>query len=119
MGIAVSLRCGLRAEQHALAYLQQQGLSCLTQGYRCRWGELDLVMRHDDTLVVVEVKMRRANIRRYGHPVTPAKQRKIICATEAYLAHHPMTYKALRFDVLLLQQQYIVQWLQDAFRPET
>ena len=48
-------------EQQALVFLQQQGLQLVQQNYSCRFGEIDLVMREQQTLVFVEVKFRRSN----------------------------------------------------------
>ena len=45
-------------ESRAAAYLERHGLAVLAHGYRCRVGELDLVCRDDDQLVIVEVRAR-------------------------------------------------------------
>ncbi|UJP01573.1 MAG: YraN family protein, partial [Nitrosomonas sp.] len=49
---------GSDAEQIALTYLQRQNLVLVAQNYRCRFGEIDLIMRDGATLVFVEVRMR-------------------------------------------------------------
>ena len=46
------------AEQLACGYLQRHGLQLLTRNYRCRRGEIDIVMRDGDSLVFVEVRYR-------------------------------------------------------------
>ena len=50
---------GAAAEQLASAYLQRQGLQFLAANYRCRFGEIDLVMRDGKQTVFVEVGRRR------------------------------------------------------------
>ena len=49
---------GIWAEQLAQRYLQQQGFTLLTQGYCCRYGEIDLIMVNAEQLIFVEVKAR-------------------------------------------------------------
>lgn len=53
-------RQGDWAEQYALELLGQQGWLLLDRQWRCRWGELDLVLRKGNRLLLVEVKARRA-----------------------------------------------------------
>lgn len=47
------------AEQHALRLLLQRGWRLLDRNWRCRWGELDLVLAKPQRLLLVEVKGRR------------------------------------------------------------
>lgn len=49
---------GRDAEDRALDWLERRGLSLVTRNWRGHRGELDLVMRHGPTLVVVEVRAR-------------------------------------------------------------
>jgi putative endonuclease len=49
---------GSAAEDAALRYLETQGCALIERNYRCRLGELDLVMRDGDSLVFVEVRAR-------------------------------------------------------------
>ena len=78
----------------------------MERNYRTRFGELDLILRHQSTLVFVEVKLRRGT--GYGDPldaVTPRKQRAIRTLAERYLATKGPDFEAVRFDVvgILLQ----------------
>ena len=50
---------GTGAEDLACAYLQQNGLRLLARNYRCRSGEIDLIMRDGEYLVFVEVRYRK------------------------------------------------------------
>jgi putative endonuclease len=78
---------GAAAEDRALAYLLRQGLALVVRNYRCKGGEIDLVMRAaDGTLAFVEVRQRSG--RAFGGAaasVTPAKQRRVLRAAEHYL----------------------------------
>jgi putative endonuclease len=50
---------GDNAERLACQYLQRHGLKLLGRNFRCRGGEIDLIMQHGDSLVFVEVRYRR------------------------------------------------------------
>lgn len=115
--IPMSPSQGAQAEQLAAQFLQQRGLKLITQNYRCRVGEIDLVMQHAETLVFVEVRMRgnalfggaRASIDQH-------KQAKLIRTAQHYLAtlaHTP----PCRFDAVLMQDANGrgIEWVQDAF----
>jgi len=70
---------GVVAEKKALTYLLDQGLTLLHQNYYCRFGEIDLIMLDQDTLVFIEVRYRNNN--KFGGAlasINQTKQRKII-----------------------------------------
>ncbi len=106
---------GQTAEARAEAYLAAQGLTPVARNWRCRFGEIDLVMRDRDTLVFVEVRLR--NHRDFGDglaSVTPAKQKKLLAAARQYLG----TLKTLppcRFDVVAMRDGTQPDWLRNAF----
>lgn len=105
---------GRAAEARAEAYLQTAGLRPVTRNYRCRAGELDLVMRERDTLVFVEVRARRHA--RYGaaaETVDARKRRRLLLAAQHYLQAHDHRGPA-RFDVLAITGGEI-EWIRDAF----
>src|SRR2546428_515892 len=54
------MKAGDRAEQIAAGYLRRKGLALIETHYRCRWGEIDLILRDLDTVVFTEVKLRRS-----------------------------------------------------------
>ncbi|MCG8115726.1 MAG: YraN family protein, partial [Candidatus Thiodiazotropha endolucinida] len=59
--IAKHLEYGQQAEQQALDFLQSRGLRLQERNFRCKTGEIDLVMRDAGTLVFVEVRFRQSN----------------------------------------------------------
>src|SRR5690606_14695403 len=59
-------RRGSAAEESALAWLEQAGLTLLARNLRCRLGEIDLLMRDGDVLVFVEVRARGRGAAAYG-----------------------------------------------------
>ena len=86
-------RLGDWAEQRALRLLRQRGWRLLDRQWRCRWGELDLVMRKGQRLLLVEVKARR------GGPggvdggglaaLRPDKRLRLRRSWDCWLAAHP------------------------------
>ncbi len=112
---AAHLVRGEQAEQQALQLLINNGLNLLSRNFRCKYGELDLIMTDQQTLVIVEVRFRQTD--RYGsaaESVTPKKQSRIIAATQMYLAAHP-TQNPVRFDVVALSGNGKMEWLKNAF----
>jgi len=119
-----NLRKGLRFEDQASGYLQANGLLLLQSNYRCRFGEIDLVMRDDDTLCFVEVKFRKSLL--FGGAaasIPQAKQSKIVKTALFYIASHQhLANQAMRFDALLIQHQADgsnqINWIRNAFYAE-
>jgi putative endonuclease len=105
---------GAAAEQAAADYLIGQGLKLVARNFRCRGGEIDLVMHDGPTLVFVEVRARsRADFGGAAESITPTKQGRIILAARHYLAQHGIDAPC-RFDAVLLQAGRL-QWLKAAF----
>ncbi len=106
---------GQSAETRAEAFLQTHGLKPLARNWRCRFGEIDLIMRDGATLVFVEVRLRsRADFGGAAASVTANKQRKLLAAARQYLA----TLKTLppcRFDVVALSGDGVPDWIKNAF----
>jgi len=101
--------------------LQQSGLTLLARNFHCRFGEIDLVMRENDTLVFVEVRKRSSN--RFGSAaasITIQKQQRLLTAAEVFLRRHPaLATMNMRFDVVAIDGagsdlKPVVQWLRNA-----
>ncbi|WP_424192926.1 YraN family protein [Ampullimonas aquatilis] len=107
---------GDQGEDAALVYLQQQGLRLLERNWRCKAGEIDLIMQDDATLVFVEVRRRKND--RFGGAaasVTWHKQQKLIRAAQWYL-QQAGAEPACRFDVLAWQDDVAQpDWQRNAF----
>lgn len=106
---------GRDKERLASDYLVGQGLQPVARNHRCRFGEIDLVMRDGATLVFVEVRYRGSG--RFGGPAATVdirKQRRIALAAADYLKSHRSVLPC-RFDVVAIGAQDQIQWLKDAF----
>ena len=112
---------GAWAEDMALAFLLERGLRMVTRNYRCRHGEIDLILDDGDTLVFAEVRYRAAGaLVSATESVTLAKQRRLLASAEYYLQRHgEHERRECRFDVLALSGDRptpVVQWLRDAIQ---
>ncbi|MBS4051376.1 MAG: YraN family protein [Methylomonas sp.] len=108
---------GDNAERQALAYLQQQGLTLVASNYRCKAGELDLVMRDGAALVIVEVRYRKSE--QFGGAlasITRQKQARIVAATQHYVIINKLSHCAIRFDVVALSGDSRINWIKNAFQ---
>lgn len=111
---------GAASEARAEAFLHERGLRTRTRNYRCRGGELDLVMNDGDTLVFVEVRLRRpGQFASALESVTAGKQQRVIRAAQHYLLRYRLTERVrCRFDVVALDRldpNAPVDWVSDAF----
>lgn len=109
---------GAEAETLACAWLQSRGLRLQARNYRCRHGEIDLIMRDGDQLVFIEVRYRRSD--RFGsaaETVNRSKQTRLIGAASHYLQARGGS-PSCRFDVLALSgpRGERVDWIRDAFQ---
>lgn len=111
---------GLLGEELALEYLLAHGLKLLERNYRCKVGELDLVMLDGTTLALIEVRCRRSND--YGGAaasVTWDKQRRLVRAAEHLLMKRAALKRyPARFDVIAITAggaDAKVDWIKRAF----
>ena len=107
---------GTAAEQLALDHLLGQGLTLVARNYRCRMGEIDLVMHDADTTVFVEVRLRgRSTYANAAESIDARKQGRIIAAAHHYLMGKPD--RPCRFDCVLLSHLDAggIEWLRAAF----
>jgi len=106
---------GNTMEEHACVFLQRQGLRLIDRNYRCRRGEVDLIMLDSDTLVFVEVRYRQSS--RFGTAVETVgtrKQASLSAAASHYLAHC-RKQPPCRFDVVGIDGNQRIEWIKNAF----
>ncbi len=101
---------GAAAEARALAFLQQQGLTLVEQNFSCRWGEIDLILRDQETLVFVEVRQRSSA--RFGGAaasVSAGKQATLWRTAEVYL-QRIRRIPVCRFDLIAIDGDQL-EWM--------
>lgn len=117
----MQLERGRLWESRAADHLERHGLAILARGYRCRLGELDLVAREGEFLVIVEVRARAsAAICSAVESIGPHKRRRIVQATRHLLMRRAAWQNApIRFDVVAFDgidgPAPTVQWIRNAF----
>ena len=103
---------GYKAEEKALSFLKERGLTVVERNFRCRFGEIDLIMQDNEVLVFVEVRKRK-NLGFGGAAasVSYAKQQRLVKTARFYLlGSHRVP--SCRFDVLAFDGDQC-QWLKN------
>jgi putative endonuclease len=114
-------RTGQNAEDAAVRFLESQGLTILLRNFRRRLGELDIVAREGDILVIAEVRTRSSE--RFGGAaasVDARKQGKLLRAAAQLLQQRKDLAKyKVRFDVIVVHRpssrEPQVEWIKHAF----
>lgn len=106
---------GQRSERQAEDWLQSHNLILVARNHRCRQGEIDLIMRDGDTLVFIEVRLRRHTD--FGGAIASVdrrKQQRLVTAARHWLHRHPWEGPC-RFDVIGLDGTREPEWIRNAF----
>ena len=85
-----TLQKGQHFEQLAEELLKKNGLIYITKNFRSKYGEIDRIMTHKDTLVFIEIRYRSCT--HFGHgfeTVTQSKQQRLIKTAAFYLQQNP------------------------------
>lgn len=96
-----TLAFGARGEQLAAEFLTDAGYDILERNWRCPLGEIDIIARHHDTVVFVEVKTRSGT--GFGHPfeaVTREKVRRLRRLVGAWCAETTPRPRRMRIDII-------------------
>jgi putative endonuclease len=107
---------GPAAEDAAAAFLAGRGLKLVERNYRCRYGEIDLVLRDGLTLVFVEVRYRgNSSFGGAAESITASKRKKLLKAARHYMAAQG-NFQDCRFDAVLLDGGTDgIEWVVNAF----
>lgn len=107
---------GIWAETIAAMYLCLKGYKILERRYKTKVGEIDIIARHKNTVVFIEVKSRPSYDQAL-EAVLPQARRRIERTAEHFLAASPV-YAGfnLRFDVLAVTGAFSVQHLDNAWQ---
>jgi len=112
----VSTETGRRAEQVAADYLTARGYRVLSQNWRTRWCEIDLVALKDDIIYFVEVKYRRTT--NFGGGLDYITQRKLSqmhFAAEFWMARHGSAARDYRLAAVEVtgEDYSVTAWLDE------
>ena len=117
--MAKHLELGKAGEDAALAHYLDSGFQLIARNWRCRTGELDLILSRDELLVFCEVKTRRGTAHGGGFEAVDAqKQAKLRTLAELFMMATGRWNAAARFDVasvLLTDRDTTVDIFEDAF----
>jgi len=95
---------GKRGEQLACRALEKKGYRILHKNYRCRHGEIDLIARHGDYIVFIEVRSKTGNA--FGAPeesLTVAKKNRLTATALDYLTSHHGLPENWRIDFVAVE----------------
>ncbi len=95
---------GILGEKLATGFLKKRGYRILETNYRCPEGEIDIVARHKDYLVFIEVRTKRSL--KFGTPeesITPAKMARLRTVAARYQQTHENLPLLCRIDVVALE----------------
>ena len=117
------IQLGQDAEQLAFRFLSDKGLRLVRRNFRCRHGEIDLIMLDKSCLVFVEVRCRgETSFVKAILTVDNRKQQKLSRTAGMFLAmNRRYGTHVCRFDVVGISRRRdapaSIDWMQDAFRP--
>ncbi|HEX4068514.1 MAG TPA: YraN family protein [Candidatus Babeliales bacterium] len=109
---------GKEGELLVAQHLQKNGYTIITQNYRKRFGEVDIIAQKKDTVAFVEVKWRHNPLVDPAELIGPSKQKKIISIAKHFLSQHNEEEIICRFDVALIEDNsnsINLQYIENAF----
>ncbi|GMM86273.1 YraN family protein [Pseudoalteromonas sp. MTN2-4] len=109
---------GMHYEQLAEQYLQAQGLRAVARNYICKYGEIDLIMEDQNTLVFVEVKYRKSQS--YGGAIaalSPSKLQKLQRSIYHYLECKKLKNLPIRIDFIAIEgvSSDNIKWIKNIY----
>lgn len=112
----MSTEVGRRAEQVAADYLGALGYQVLSQNWRTRWCEIDVVARKNGIIYFVEVKYRRTTSFGSGLDyITHRKLTQMHFAAEFWMARHALAAHDYRLAAVEVtgDDYSVTAWLDD------
>ena len=110
---------GIIAEQIAIYALRLKGYRILAQRYKTRYGEIDIIARHKNAIVFIEVKARQGEDEALS-AVTHKMKTRIENAARDYISRNPVVQElSVRFDFIAISPPFFFRHLDNAWRPAT
>ena len=95
---------GITGENAACEYLKKKNYDIIKRNFRCRYGEVDIIVCKDGELAFVEVKtwdtLESFDL---SYVINHKKQKRITNASSIFLRDYKGDYSSIRFDVLLIK----------------
>ena len=123
--MATTREQGQYTENLACRYLESKGFKLIEKNFNCKMGEIDLIMKENNSLVFVEVRYRKTNNFGSGaESITETKQKKLIKTASLYLQRHAkLNEYPARFDVVSITgciettelNKINFDWIENAF----
>jgi putative endonuclease len=111
---------GKQGEALAASYLAKKGYDIVTQNWRFQKAEIDIIAKHENQIVIVEVKTRTSlEFENPKEAVTIPKQKRIVKAADAFIQEQNIDLEC-RFDivsVLIQGKKTDIEHIEDAFGP--
>lgn len=112
---------GRKGERRAAWFYRVRGYRVVARNLRLSAGEIDLVLRRGNTLVIAEVKTRQSLTAGHGHEAVDAvKRARLVRLADEYVRAEKLRDVEVRYDVLSLfwnGYRFLVSHYPDAFRP--
>lgn len=107
---------GRLGEKAATKYLDSLGYKILETNFTSKYGEIDIIAKSKTTLIFIEVKNYKNNslVTPYA-AISKTKQHKIIKTAQYYCLKNNIKDIPSRFDVIILKDNRIVDYLEGAF----
>lgn len=111
---------GKWGENRACTELINKGHTIITRNYKGRFGEVDIISRKDDFIVITEVKTRASRyLSAPGNTISHKKQRTIIKVADQFIKESDLDQE-VRFDVVTIIKNSVmcsVDHIEGAFYP--
>lgn len=108
---------GGAAEEAAVLFLKEKDIRILERNFRSYHGEIDIIALEQQTILVVEVKMRSYKDCGTAAEAVDFRKQKRICYTFDYyrMKRNLTENTAVRFDVIEVDRNFQCHWIQNAF----
>ena len=103
-------------EKIACEYLTENEAEVVERNFRCKFGEVDIIIRDGEYLAFVEVKYRNSNYSGRANEAVHHKKQRIIskCANCYCMLKNLGQMTAIRFDVITIDAD-VIEWIKGAY----